>query len=250
MRKPDVIYRESKERAKLLKENGVLDKYLVSSEEAAALCAIPLLLLTNFDFNRMVGACLERPPSKLMVLILVALRRLPETKGVLYFDAGDDQVAERVEGESVRKKFIFASTLLDSVKTAKRERKNSMEIFRVENGKGYDIGDFNLTREQIKSKAGNNSDMLVMEPMRRFTVLDSGITKGDSGTSVVIVKMVDEKLVYEKEIQPGICHNIANSVEENVKAFKILTNTSFDNCKKRKENLFLYIFILFLLFFS
>lgn len=232
VRKPDVIYRESKERAKLLRENGVLDKYLINKEEAATLCAIPLLLLTNFDFNRMVAACMERPPSKLMVLILIALRKLPEVKSVLYFDSGNSQIGERVEGESVRKNFIFASTLLDSVKSAaKKEKSNSMEVFRIENGKGYDIGDFNLTREQIKSKAGNNSDLLVMEPMRTFTVLDSGITKGDSGTSVVIVKMVDEKLIYEKEIQPGVCHNIANSVEENVKAFKILTNTSFDDCK-------------------
>ena len=190
----------------------------------------------------MVAGCKERPPSKLMVLILIALRRLPEFRGVLYFDAGDGQAQERVEGETVRQNFAFASTLLDSVKTARREKKDSMEIFRVENGRGYDIGAFALTREQIVSKAVN-SDLLVIEPMRTFSVLDSGIAKGDTGTSVVIVRMVDEKFIYEKEIQPGICHNIARSVDENVKAFRILTETSFDNSKQNKINDYLKIYV-------
>ena len=226
------VYKKAKEKAKLLKTNGMLDKYVVNEEEAATLCAIPLLSNDGFDFDKMVNSCSEKEPSKLMTIVLVSLRKLPETRSVLYFEGGSNQEGTRAEGEWIRKGFVVASTRLDSVKETKKEGSKSMEIFRVENGHGYDIGDFDLTKEQIKNKTGNNNDMIVMEPRRTFFVVDSGIKKGDDECSVVILRMVDGKPIYDKEIQPGICHHIAHSVEENVKAFKILTNTSFDSsCK-------------------
>ena len=121
-------------------------------------------------------------------------------------------------------------TVKDSLK---KEGGCCKEIFRVEGGWGYDIGDFVQKEEECVS-----SSFIIFEPWRVFSVADSGVKDEGSGVSVVLLKLVDEKLLYEKEIKPGMLQHIIPVLEKNPKHLRILSEMNFDkrNCKKKKTH--------------
>ena len=59
-----------------------------------------------------------------------------------------------------------------------------------------------------------DGDTVVLEPWRRFEVMDSGVKKDGGEFSVVPLKMCDEGLVYEKEIPPGVLLHIVKALKE------------------------------------
>ena len=108
----------------------------------------------------------------------------------------------------------------------RKESRCCKEIFRVEGGWGYDLSAF--------AQAGNKgedfvSDFVIFEPWRVFSVADIGVKDEGSGISVVLLKMVEEMLVYENEIKPGMFQHIVPTLEENQKHLKILSKVTFDN---------------------
>ena len=221
----DFIYNKAMERLNMIKEDGTLDKYILSDEEAATLCAVPLLNESGLDFSEMVNSCKEKPPSKLFVLLLKSLRKLPQTRAVIYFGKANNRLTQRAKGSYLQKNFIVASRSMQTVKESlERENGCYKEIFSVEGGWGYNIGDF----VSIGSKEGLVDDFIILEPWRVFSVADSGVKNEGGGTSVVPLSFVDERLLYEKEILLGMLQHIIPALED-PGYLKILSEMIFDN---------------------
>ena len=229
---PDFVYSKAMERLNTVKEDGILDRYILNDEEIATLCAVVLLIKTGVDLSETVEACEKKPPSKLFVLLLKSLRKLPQTRSVFYFGEANNKVPVRKKGNYLQRNFVVTSRSMRHVKESlDKESGFYKEIFRVDEGWGYDLSAF--------SQAGNEgedfvSDFIIFEPWRIFLVSDIGIKKED-GTSVMLLKMTEEMLVYENEIKPGIFQHIIPTLEENPKYLKILSEMTLDkrNCKKK-----------------
>ena len=81
--------------------------------------------------------------------------------------------------------------------------------------------------------------LVVIEPWRCFEVINSGIKRDDGNFSIVPLKLIDEGLIYEKEIPPGVCRHIVKTLKENTvnkvdakKMLNILCELPFNNkCK-------------------
>ena len=58
---------------------------------------------------------------------------------------------------------------------------------------------------------GMKGELVVMEPWRCFKVLDPGVVKDN--VSIVPLKMLDQGLVYEKEIPPGVSRHIIKELK-------------------------------------
>ena len=78
----------------------------------------------------------------------------------------------------------------------------------------------------------------MLEPQIRFEVMNSGISKGkkENMVSVVPAKFHKEKIIYKKEVPPGICRHIVKALQESSKdealvkkMLAILYALSFDN---------------------
>ena len=67
---------------------------------------------------------------------------------------------------------------------------------------------------------------------------DSGVKDEGSGISVVLLNFVDEKLLYENEIKPGMLQHIIPILEENTKHLKILSEMNFDKRNYKPESTF------------
>ena len=144
---PCRIYSSCLENVKFIKEQGILDRYVFSEEEAAVLFAIPRLMEIGFDFNAMFLSCKRKTFSMLVVLLLRSLRKLPCYRGTLYFGVGSDEpVKERAKNEIFSCNFCVASNSVASVKEGPGKNKFK-EIFRVDNCWGYDISDFFLAKD-------------------------------------------------------------------------------------------------------
>ena len=230
---PDFIYNKTMERLNMIKEDKTLNKYILDDEEAATLCAVPLLMKAGLDFSEVVGLCKEKQPTKLFVLLLKSLRKLPQIRAVFYFGEANNRLIQRVEGSYLQRNFVVASKSMQTVKESleKEEGGHCKEIFRVEGGWGYDIGDF------IQSEGNSEDDFIIFEPWRVFSVADAGVKNEGSGLSVVLLNFVDEKLLYEKEIKPGMLQHIIPTLEENSKHLRILSEMTLDkrNCKTIKS---------------
>ena len=48
----------------------------------------------------------------------------------------------------------------------------------------------------------NEGGLVIIEPWRAFEVIDSGIQRPESKSSIVPIKMKESELIYEKEIAP------------------------------------------------
>ena len=224
---PDFVYSEALKMLNTIKESGTLDRYILSDEEAATLCAAPLLMKAGLDFSEAADLCKEKPPTMLSVLLLKSLRKLPQTRAVFYFGEANNRLPQRTKGNYLQRSYVVASRSMQAVKDSleKEEGRLCKEIFRVEGGWGYDIGDF--------VQAGSE-DLIIFEPWRVFSVADSGVKDEKSGVSVVLLNFVEEKLLYEKEIKPGMLRHIIPILEENPKYLRVLSEMTFDkrNCKR------------------
>lgn len=226
---PKSIYDDAMKRVGTLKKGKTLDKYALSDEEAATLCAVPLLMKAGINFSEFVEACKVRPPSKLFVLLLKSFRKLPQTRGIIYFGEASTSQVNRTNGSYLQRNFVVASASMQTVKEClEGEGVDYKEIFRVEGGWGYDIGDF------VQSEEGFISDFIILEPWRAFSVVDCGIKK-DNEASIVLLRMTEGRFAYENEIKPGMLQYIIPTLEKNQKSLNILSEMTFDNrdCKKK-----------------
>ena len=256
IKKPEELYKNCCETVKTLKEHGILKGYIINDEEAATLCAVSSLLKTGFGFEEMFERCTKMPPSALVLVVLKALRKLPRYIDVLYFCG---EMANRVE-EKLFVSCVFSpsSRSMNFVKDGLDESKTN-EIFRVEECWGYDISDFSLSKDdvakyckQINKYNGKattifinhffffsffsfhlhftatrtKGELVVMEPWRSFKVLDPGVIKDN--VSIVPLKMLDQGLIYEKEIPPGVSRHIIKELKLNLGSeetrVRLLTN--------------------------
>lgn len=147
IKNPNNIYKEACKHVKYLKEHGILDKYIVNDDEAATLCTVPNLLESGIDLNTAFESCAKKSPSKLVVLLLKSLRKLPQSKGTVYFGrASDEPIEKRAKGTIVLFPFIVGSYNMAKARDNLKESKFK-EIFRVESCFGYDASDF-VEREE------------------------------------------------------------------------------------------------------
>ena len=148
---PDTIYKKCFEEVKILRECGTLDKYILSDEEAAVLCATTKLFENEFNFRKLFQPCKEKASSKFAVLLLKSLRKLPQHKGTLYFGRGSSgTLQERVKGQFLRHPFCFASSSMAVIREG-LEKFKFKQVFRVEDCWGYDISDFVCTKDKEPS---------------------------------------------------------------------------------------------------
>ena len=136
---PDLIYNKAVERLNTLKEDGTHDRYILSDEETATLCVIPLLMKAGFDFSDMVDSCQEKLPSKLFVLLLKSLRKLPQTRDIFCFGETSTKLAQRAKGSYLQRNFVVASKSMQAVKESlEKKGGHCKEILCVEGGWGYE----------------------------------------------------------------------------------------------------------------
>lgn len=146
---PNIIHKKSYEAMNALKEKGALDKYVLNDDEAAVICAIHMLLNQHFSLQKMFESCEDKAPSKLMVMMLIALRKLPRYRQLMYFEnkTKKAKIKERNENTYIQVSFCVASKEMNP----KKENMNTglyREIFKIEKGWGYDISDFTITRDE------------------------------------------------------------------------------------------------------
>ena len=156
---PEALHGNCYEAVKTLKGKRVLDKYVLNEDEAAVVCAIPMLLEEEeeeeeeeegFLIHKMVESCTDNVPRMLLTMMLTALRKLPRYRGLLYFEgrkAKEEETSERKDGETIRPSFCVASK--DMIEENEDTKAHSnREVFRVEDGWGYDISDFVVKRDE------------------------------------------------------------------------------------------------------
>lgn len=148
---PDTIHRNSYKEMKVLKEKCILDKYVLNDDEAAVVCSIPILLNNDDEFSikKAIIRCKESTPSKLFVMMFTVLRKLPKYRGHMYIEIEKKKMAKKRErGSSVRLSFCVA-TKETNMKKESTNTDDYREIFRIEEGWGYDISDFISTRNDV-----------------------------------------------------------------------------------------------------
>ena len=72
--------------------------------------------------------------------------------------------------------------------------------------------------------APEDGETVILEPWRRFEMMDSGVKKDDGEFSVVPLKMCDEGLVYEKEIPPGVLLHVVKVLKERTEDKTLVKN--------------------------
>ena len=233
IKEPYKIYVDCYAEVKHLREKHVLDKYIVSDEEAATICTIHWLLKNRFDFEALFCSCIERPPSKFMLLILKSLRKLPRYNGTLYFGTGSGSPADKIKkGKLVSYPIFFASSSLGRINDS-LEKKKRKKFFRVENCWGYDISEFICGERE---KTGRVGRVVVLEPWLLFKTMNHGITDKNEKTSIIPLEVADGELIYESEILPGVSKHIVKLLKENIedkqavkRIVKALQAIKFDN---------------------
>lgn len=152
IKEPEALHRNCYEAVKALRSGNFLDKYVLNEDEAAVICAIPNLLEETGDllFKRMVESCKEKAPSKLLTIMLSAVRKLPRYTGVMYIEEGrKGSLERRKEGDIFQCPFcVGSSSLWLEEEEEERDDNEYREIFRVEGGWGYEISDFVLKRDE------------------------------------------------------------------------------------------------------
>ena len=78
-----------------------------------------------------------------------------------------------------------------------------------------------------------------MEPWRCFRVLNPGVRKENWKVSIAPLELLDEELIYEKEVPPGMLRHIIKELEENSenttntkKLLEIILGIPFNNKRK------------------
>lgn len=57
---------------------------------------------------------------------------------------------------------------------------------------------------------------MILEPWRAFEVADPGIHRPEEKISIVPIRMVDEKLIYEEEGVPNVSLHAAKAINEGI----------------------------------
>lgn len=155
---PEIVLNRSLAAADTLKRNGALAKYIVSFEEAAVLCAIPILLKAGFDFEAMFESAKTRPPSKFLLTVLTSLRKLPQYSGKMYFGTATEKRIKKTPGD-FQMIFLVAHTLMSDVQKNLNGVEDSRykEISIVGQGWGYNLTDFVIAEAAVAGK-GNVND--------------------------------------------------------------------------------------------
>ena len=82
----------------------------------------------------------------------------------------------------------------------------------------------------------NEEDLVLIEPYRKFEVIDSGIHRTKERSSIVPLKMEGEgELIYEKEIEPNISDHVIKALRNGIddaevvkRMLNIISKNSFD----------------------
>ena len=93
----------------------------------------------------------------------------------------------------------------------------------------------------------NRGEIVVLEPLRSFKVLNSGVRKDDGYISIVPLELIESGLIYEGDIPPGVCRHLVKSLKENLeseptvkKFLKVLCGLPFNaKCKQKYEQVIL-----------
>ena len=91
----------------------------------------------------------------------------------------------------------------------------------------------------ISTAAEKEGDVIILEPWRCFKVANEGVRKDRGRMSIVSLGWIEEELIYEKEIEPGVCRHIVKLLKESTgdkevvkKMLRILCELPFSNeCK-------------------
>lgn len=144
---PSALYEDCYEMVKALKEEGALDKYVLNEDDAAAICAVPVLMENGFSFQGMVESCKEEPPSRLMLALLAALRKLPLYREVMYCEWETREGTVQWGAGAIFQVPFCASSKCMSSRRGGTDKSSYKEVFRIEKGWGYDISDFVLEKD-------------------------------------------------------------------------------------------------------
>ena len=142
---PDKFYRECCGDVKKLIKRGVLDRYILSPEEAAAVCAAFRLMKSGFNFDKVFD---EEKFSSFGIAILVSIRKLPVYKGKLFYCHKLDVPIRREERDDIKWPFYLASknmTFAEEFLCSSNNTGEFKEVLSIEEGWGYDISDFVVT---------------------------------------------------------------------------------------------------------
>lgn len=146
---PEIIHGNCYEAMDILKTNNILDKYVLNDDETAVLCAVPMLLDEGFSIQKLIKFCTVKTPSKLLIMMLIALRKLPRYRGQMYFEIKKiRKIKSRNKGSIIQPFFCIASKEMIIRNEKSNIDKSCREIFRVEEGWGYDISDFVITKDR------------------------------------------------------------------------------------------------------
>ena len=148
---PEAIYEECLKCVKRLREQRILYDYVLNDDEVGALCAITKLNKSTFDLKELFKSTKkEKALSKLAVLVLRSIRKLPWFRGTFYFESSDEiPVKDKSKGYVVRPSFFLAHTGMLNVSESKTE-KVPKKVFVAEDCWGYDISDFVFCEEKAK----------------------------------------------------------------------------------------------------
>lgn len=147
IRDPDALHKNCYDAMNALKINHILDKYILCDDEAAVLCAISILLDDGFPIQKMVESCEDKAPSNLLLMILLALRKLPRYKGIMYFSGKrKKEFRKRVIGDVII--FPFCIATKEMTDTGNEGENTYKELFKIEEGWGYDISDFTISKDE------------------------------------------------------------------------------------------------------
>lgn len=129
---PEELYAECVETTNRLSERGILDKYVITPNEAEVLCAFCILLSKMDSFINLLS---ETGVDAFIVLFLKAVRKLPQCRGrIIFFNY--DGLGTR--GNGWTQPFIVGSTDIKCTPYHDDVKMN----YKVENAWGYDISDF------------------------------------------------------------------------------------------------------------
>ena len=67
-------------------------------------------------------------------------------------------------------------------------------------------------------------NIVALEVWRCFKVINEGVRKDKGKISIVLLEMIEEEPVYEKEILPGVCRHIVKELKESTKCKEVVEN--------------------------
>lgn len=145
---PEVLHKNCYIAMNTLKTHNTLDNYILNENEAAVICSIPILLNEGFSIQNMIKSCKEKAPSKLMIMMLISLRKLPRYRGHMYFIIKrKKKTKQKKKGNTIQLSFCIATKEMSEIGD-NGDTNAYKKVFNVEDGWGYDISDFVLTKNE------------------------------------------------------------------------------------------------------